>query len=153
MPGCYKTRIYPTIKEVITLKLVYPAIFSPMEENPQGYCVEVPNLAGCVTQGQNLAQAVEMAGDAVCGWIITSIEDGEPIPAPAPISDIKAADPGSFVSLVVADMDEYSRQLGRKAVKKTLTIPQWLNTAAEKEGVNFSQLLQDALLERLGMIN
>lgn len=131
-------------------KIIYPAIFTPLETIEDGYCVEFPDLPGCITQGSSLQEAFEMAEDAASGWILTSIEDGEKIPSPSNFSEI-SADEGAFVNLVQLDIEEYARQHGNKAVKKTLTIPQWLNTAAERESINFSQVLQEALKVRLGL--
>lgn len=132
------------------MKLVYPACFYPCEEG--GYTVIFPDLPGCITEGDTLSEAMDMAVDAASGWLLYSVENNEQIP---PASDIKnvVADEyeNGFVSLISIDLDEYARKYGNKAVKKTLTVPQWLNTLAEREGVNFSQVLQDALLKRLGI--
>lgn len=130
------------------MKLIYPAVFTPLSGNPSGYCVEVPDLPGCVTQGDNIEMAIEMAEDAASGWILTSIEDGEEIPKPSNLGSV-ACEEGSFVNYLALDMEEYAKKCSVKSVKKTLTIPQWLNTAAEKEGINFSQVLQSALKEQL----
>lgn len=130
------------------MKLIYPAVFTPLSGNPSGYCVEVPDLPGCVTQGGNIEMAIEMAEDAASGWILTSIEDGEEIPKPSNFGSV-ACEEGSFVNYLALDMEEYAKKCSVKSVKKTLTLPQWLNTAAEKEGINFSQVLQNALKEQL----
>lgn len=131
------------------MKLLYPACFYPCEEG--GFTVIVPDLPGCVTEGDTLSEAMDMAVDAASGWLLNSVENNEQIP---PASDIKSivADEyeNGFVSLISIDLDEYSKKYGNKSVKKTLTIPQWLNTVAEREGVNFSNVLQTALKERLG---
>lgn len=128
------------------MKLYYPAVFIPYET---GYTVEFPDLPGCVTQGDSLEEAFEMAADAACGWILTSIEDDEIVPSPSEIGTIENAE--GFVNYVMLDMEEYAKQYGTKAVKKTLTIPEWLNRLAERQGINFSQELQKALKIRLGL--
>lgn len=128
------------------MKLLYPAIFIPYKE---GYTVEFPDLPGCITQGDTLEEAFEMAADAASGWILTSIEAGEDIPAPSKSISIPHKD--CFFNLIVLDMDAYAKRYSNKAVKKTLTLPQWLNTLAEKSGVNFSKVLQDALKLKLGL--
>lgn len=134
------------------MKLIYPAIFTPYDEDgKEGYVVEFPDLPGCSTGADSLAGALKMAEDAASGWILTSIEDGETIPLSSHIKDIYLEEEGTFVNLISLDIDEYARQHSSKAIKKTLTIPQWLNTAAEREGVNFSNVLQTALKERLGI--
>lgn len=132
------------------MKLIYPACFYPCEEG--GYTVILPDLPGCATEGDTLTEAIDMAIDAASGWLLDSIENNEQIPE---ASDIKSVVPNEyengFVSLISIDLDEYSKKYGNKATKKTLTIPAWLNTLAEKENVNFSQILQNALTDYLGI--
>lgn len=129
------------------MKLVYPACFYE-EEN--GYSVEVPDLLGCCTQGDSIQEAIEMAEDAALGWILTAIEAEEEIPNPSKIDEIKIEKGKGFVSLLLLDIEQYTQQYGnRKSVKKTLTIPMWLNKRAEKIGINFSQTLQEALLGKI----
>ena len=125
------------------MKLIYPACFYPNEEN-SGFTVEVPDLPGCVSGGPTLADAILMAQDAASGWLLDEMEDGNPLPCASPTSDITPQE-GGFVNLLALDMDTYIEKYGDKAVRKNLTIPAWLNTFAEKQGVNFSQILQDAL--------
>lgn len=126
------------------MKLVYPALFTPYEDNTGGYVVEFPDLPGCVTGGDDMAEALFMAEDAASGWVLTELEDGKPVPKTTALQDIKA-EPGQFVSLVALDMDAYAAKYGNNAVKKTLTIPAWLNTFVEQHGISCSKVLQDAL--------
>jgi len=132
------------------VKLIYPACFYPCEEG--GYTVIFPDLPGCVTEGDTLTEAMDMAVDAASGWLLDSVENNEQLPK---ASDIKSVVPSEyengFVSLVSIDLDGYSKKSGNRAIKKTLTIPAWLNTLAEKENVNFSQVLQNALANHLGI--
>ena len=129
------------------MKLVYPAIF--YHEKEGGYSVEVPDLLGCVTQGETLEETIEMAQDAALGWILTAIEDDEDIPKPSQIEEIKVEN-NAFKTLLLLDVDQYSEKYGtKKSVKKTLTIPEWLNKRAERIGVNFSQVLQESLLNKI----
>jgi predicted RNase H-like HicB family nuclease len=131
------------------MKLIYPACFYPCEEG--GYTVIFPDLPGCVTEGDTLSEAMDMAVDAASGWLLDSVEKNEQIPRASDIKSIVADEyENGFVSLISIDLDDYSKKYGNKAVKKTLTIPQWLNTVAEREGINFSNILQTALKERLG---
>lgn len=132
------------------MKLIYPAVFSPLEES-NGYCVTFPDLPGCVTQGDSLFNAIEMAVDAASGWILDEIEDGKEIPKASKITDIRVEGSEDFVNAVVLDMDSYSEKYGSKAIRKNCTIPAWLNTIAEKNNVNFSAVLQSALIEKLGL--
>ena len=127
-------------------KLLYPACFYPCEEQ-EGYTVVVPDLPGCVTQGKSLIDAIGMAVDAASGWVLDEMEDGKPIPPASKIEDVQADErPGGFLNLIVLDMDTYAEKYGEKAVRKNLTIPAWLNTYAEANNVNFSRVLQDALV-------
>lgn len=127
------------------MKLVYPAIFTPCFDKP-GYTVEVPDLPGCVTEGSTLAEAIEMGADAASGWILDEMEDGNTYPIARDYQDVQVPE-GSFVSLIVLDMDSYADRYGTKAVRKNITIPAWLNTYGEKNNINFSKILQDALLK------
>ena len=126
------------------MKLIYPAIFTPCIER-EGYTVVVPDLPGCVSEGDSLIDAIDMGTDAASGWILGELEDGNTIPSPTPHDQI-AVDEGSFVNLLVIDIDAYTEKYGNKAVRKNITIPAWLNTYGEKNNVNFSKVLQDALL-------
>ncbi len=125
------------------MKLTYPAIFY---EGEGGYSVEVPDLPGCVSGGPTLADAILMGTDAASGWVLTELEDGKPVPAASPMNDIHPEE-GCVVSLLVLDMDLYTEKYGNKAVRKNLTIPAWLNTFAESKHINFSQVLQDSLMQ------
>ncbi len=127
------------------MKLIYPAIFTPCEEK-EGYTVAVPDLPGCVTEGKSLADAIEMGVDAASGWILGELEEGNDYPKPSLHNEI-TVETGSFVNLLVLDMDAYAEKYGNKAVRRNVTIPAWLNTFGEKHKVNFSKVLQDALLE------
>lgn len=128
------------------MKLTYPACFYPCEQKKGGYTVEVPDLPGCVSEGETLADAILMAADAASGWVLDELEDGKPVPAASAFESV-VPDAGGFVSMLVLDMDAYAERYGDKAVRKNLTIPAWLNTFAEKNHINFSQVLQDSLVE------
>lgn len=126
------------------MKLVYPAVFTPYEDGSGGYAVEFPDLPGCVTGGGDMAEAVFMAEDAASGWVLTELEDGKAAPQATEIRDVThGAD--QFVSLIALDMDAYAAKYGSNAVKKTLTIPAWLNTFVEQNGISCSKVLQEAL--------
>ncbi len=128
------------------MKLIYPACFYPCAEKEGGYTVEIPDLPGCVTEGDTLADAILMATDAASGWVLDELEDGKAAPPASPVEKI-TPEPGGFVNLLVLDMDSYAEKYGDKAVRKNLTIPAWLNTFAEKNHINFSQVLQDSLTD------
>lgn len=126
------------------MKLVYPAIFTPYEDGTGGYVVEFPDLPGCVTEGDDMAEALFMAEDAASGWVLTELEDGKKAPEASEYSRIDTKE-GQLISLVALDMESYAAKYGSKAVKKTLTIPAWLNTFVEQNGISCSKVLQEAL--------
>lgn len=127
------------------MKYVYPVIF---EEDDGKIGVTVPDIPSTFTYGDDMADAIYMAQDVIAMMLADYEDTNKEIPAPSKIEDIKTK---GIVSLVVADTDEWRKLVDNKAVKKTLTIPNWLNTKAEKAAINFSQTLQDALCAKLGI--
>ena len=127
------------------MKLTYPACFYPDPEKEGAYAVVVPDLPGCVSGGDTLAEAILMGTDAASGWVLDELEDGNSLPLASPLSSI-VPDAGGFVNMLVLDMASYAEKYGEKAIRKNLTIPAWLNTFAEKNHINFSQVLQDSLI-------
>lgn len=128
------------------MKLIYPAIFH--KENDSVW-VEFPDLPGCHSCGDAIKDALENAQEALEGYAIVLLEDGKALPEPSDITGMAAPDDG-FVSLVETDLSGYL--LRSKAVKKTLTIPSWLNDQATSKGINFSAVLQDALVHACGLM-
>jgi len=130
------------------MKLCYPAIFYPWDRGG-GYSVEVPDLPGCASGGESLADAILMGTDAASGWVLTWLEKGRALPQPSPMENIKPEEDGGFVSMLVLDMDEYARKHGQKAIRKTLDleIPAYLATFAESRRLDISRIAQDALSE------
>lgn len=126
------------------MKLVYPAVFTPFEDLT-GYTVEVPDLPGCVTEGRCLSEAIEMGIDAASGWILGEMLEGNVYPSASDYHSIECPN-GSFVTLLNLDMDVYSERYGSKTIRKSISIPAWLNTYAEKNNINCSRMLQDALI-------
>ena len=123
---------------------IYPAIFHAEDI---GYWVEFPDLEGCQTQGDTLEEAMLMASE-ILGLYLVSLEERK-ISAPMPSNPASInVEKGDFVTLINTNLKHYRRN---KAVKKTLTIPQWLNDEAEAYNINFSQTLQEALLEKLNV--
>ena len=129
-------------------KHVYPAIFE--KESVGGYSVYFPDLPGCVTEGDTMEEALDMAKDAVGIYLTVLEEEGKAFPVASDPAKLCPEENG-FVALVDMDMLAYKQKHDKRAVKKTLSIPQWLNTMAEREGINFSNILQRALKERLGV--
>lgn len=93
------------------MKLTYPACFYPCEEKKGGFTVEVPDLPGCVSEGDTLAEAILMGTDAASGWVLDELEDGKPVPKASPLESI-TPDSGGFVSMLVLDMDAYAEKYG-----------------------------------------
>ncbi len=101
------------------------------------------------TQGVDLAEAMEMARDAI-GMMGCLLEDEKkPLPQPSKIAVIKKESENDILTLVDVDFTEYRRKHEMRSIKKTLTVPSWLNEKAEQAGINFSQVLQEALKQRL----
>ena len=127
------------------MKLIYPAIFTPYNDNG-GYDVEVPDLEGCSSGGDTLEEAMENICDEAARYILIHMESGRQIRKASPYEAVKATGKGAFVSLILIDMGASSDAHAEKAVRKNITIPAWLNAYGEARNVNFSRLLQDALL-------
>lgn len=126
-------------------KYIYPAVFA---KDGAFYTVEFPDLESCYTQGDSLQDAYEMAADVLCLTLYRLEEEGKEIPAPSEVSMVKT-EGEAFVSLVACDTLEYRKYYDSRAVKKTLTIPAWLNALSERAGINFSAVLQAALKTEL----
>lgn len=132
------------------MKLSYPVCIYPETEG--GFCAIVPDLPGCITQGETIHEVFEMAVDAASGWILDELEDGNKVPDASCIAKIHADEyPDGFTSMLILDVDSYAEKHGVKAVRKNCTIPAWLNTIAEKSNVNFSAVLQEALIQKLNI--
>lgn len=128
-------------------KYIYPAVF---EKEDDQYAISFPDLPNCFTQGEDLQDALEMAQDALCLVLYHMEKEGKEIPAATDIKKIEVSD-NAFVTLIDCDTFEYEKFYKSKAVKKTLTIPEWLNDMAVKENINFSNVLQNALMEQLNV--
>ena len=126
-------------------KYLYPAIF---EKDGAFYTVRFPDLENCYTQGDSVENAYEMASDVLCMTLYNMEEAGAKIPPASEITAL-AAGKDAFVSLIACDTLEYRQYYDNRAVKKTLTIPAWLNTMSERAGINFSAVLQTALKQEL----
>lgn len=125
-------------------KRFYPAVF---RQEPDGYSVSFPDLDGCFTEGDTLDEAYAMAIEAI-GLYLQMSEGTFRFPAASNPKDISLSK-DEFVVLIEFDETEYLKRHDTRSVKKTLTIPSWLNTRAEEAGINFSQTLQEALKNQL----
>lgn len=127
-------------------KYVYPAVFTREEK---GFSVWFPDLEGCYTCGDDLNDAIVMAEDVLAYVLYDYEKTGREIPEPSIRSAIELGSEKDFVNDIACDTIEYAKMHNNKAVKKTLTIPEWLNEEAMAVGVNFSQVLQEALLVKI----
>lgn len=125
----------------------FPAIFDVAED---GISVEFPDLPGCLPCGHTVEEAIKNAKEAMALHLYGMEEEGEEIPEPTDITKLKL-EPNQFVVMVEAWMPPFRDEMENKAVKKTLTIPKWLDDLAVENGVNFSHILQDALKNYLGV--
>lgn len=128
-------------------KLFYPAVFHRAEEG--GFWVSFPDFPECFTEGDDLTRAYEMAVEAMGLALVSRKEEGEEIPSPTEIDKVDVEE--GTLAIIEFDMLEYQKKHNSRAVKKTLSIPEWLNEEATAMGVNFSQVLQEALLSKLGI--
>lgn len=128
------------------MKMVYPVILKPDNDI---YLVNVPDL-DIMTEGQNIADAIDMARDAICLMIVDKQDDNKKVPAPSSVADVHLDD-DEILTLVDVDIETYRRMFDNKAVKKNCTIPSWLNEMAEKEHINFSAVLREALEAKLNV--
>ena len=128
-------------------KYAYPAVFT-QEENGQ-YSVVFRDLEGCYTCGDNIEHAIEMAEDALALVLYGYEVEGKEIPKPSQRQAIKLSQ-GEFINDIRCDTLEYRKMYNNKSVRKNVTLPEWLNEEAEALKINFSQVLQEALLQKLG---
>ena len=127
---------------------VFPAIFDYAED---GISIEFPDLPGCLSCANTDEEALYMAKDVLKGFLLCMEEENEIIPNPTSLKDIKLNNNQRCVLIEVC-LALLREPRNNRAVKKTLTIPYWLNAEAEKAGVNFSQILQVALKEKLNLL-
>ena len=121
---------------------VYPAIF----HDEGTYWVEFPDLEGCVSDGDTLEEAMANAQEAMGLYLAATLEDEQPLPQASDIKEIKSDDVVSYVSV---DVNAYRRST--RAVRKTLSIPEWLAIEAEKRNLSLSKVLQEGLKSQLGL--
>ena len=130
-------------------KLFYPAVVH-VADDVGGYWVEFPDLPGCFSDGDSIENTMENATEALGLYLDTSDDlYDRNFPSPSDIKDVMKKYPDEIVVLIEYDAIKYARKYKTKAVKKTLSIPEWLNEEATKKGINFSQVLQEALISKL----
>lgn len=112
------------------------------------FFARVPDIAGCVTTGKTLEDAVAQITDALSGCLVVWEDQGLPVPDPTPQQDIPH-DAASILTLVSVDTILYRAQTDTRAVRKNVSIPAWMASMAERKGLNCSKILQDALAQQL----
>ena len=128
-------------------KYFYPAIFHKSEEG--GFWISFPDFPECLTQGDDMADAYRMAVDAL-GLVLEDRIAENDVPSSSEIGSF-TLEAGEYPVIVEFDLLEYRKKHSSRAVKKTLSIPEWLNEEATAKGLNFSQILQNALKAELGI--
>jgi len=132
------------------MKYAFTAIFTPEDNGLIN--VVFPDLQGCSTSGDDMSDAIFMAQDVLNLTLYDMEQDGKQIPDASRPQDIKVTD-NQFTSIIAVDTEKYRRFYENKSVKKTLSIPSWLNEQAESENINFSKVLQTALKQKLNLTN
>ena len=122
------------------MEFVYPAVFLPNKDG--SYTITYPDLPGCISEGKTLANAVYMAQSALTQWIGYLADNGLSIPDASSVRDVHIDDE-EFVSLIRAELKD------SHAVRRTVSIPKWMDDKVTKAGLSLSRVLQDALNERL----
>ena len=122
------------------MQKIYPAIFSPNSDRT--FTVIFPDLPGCITEGKDIANAMYMAEDALSQWLSYLTDEGIELPSPSYAGELPLED-GQFVTLI------RGRVRSERAVKRTVSIPQWMDEDARSAGLSLSRVLQDALRDRL----
>ena len=123
-------------------KYFYPAVFHPNVDGT--YTVFYPDLPGCITEGKSLENAMHMAQDVLTQWLEVSIQQGMEIHAPSGVNSTPR-EGNEFVSLISAEIKD------NRAVRRTISLPKWLDEKAAESGLSLSRVLQDALKERLNV--
>jgi predicted RNase H-like HicB family nuclease len=129
------------------MKYTYPAVFHPAKEG--GYWIEFPDLADVYSQGETIDECIMMSEDALAMWL--SDREDKDFTFISPSINYKSDNPEDIVTLILADTDKYRAKIDNRAIKKTLTIPNWLNEKALEAHLNFSSVLQEGIKKHLGL--
>lgn len=121
---------------------VYPAIFHSNEDG--SFTITYPDLPGCISEGKNLANAMYMAQTALAQWIEYLTDKKQSLPSPTNLKCLKTTDL-EFVNLIRADIKD------RRAVKRTVSIPKWMDDMVSEAGLSLSRVLQEALRDKLNV--
>ncbi|MFG6353482.1 MAG: type II toxin-antitoxin system HicB family antitoxin [Oscillospiraceae bacterium] len=124
------------------MQYVYPAIFHPNSDG--SYTIAFPDLPGCVTEGKTLENALYMAQDALSVWLEYTLDHKETIPEATAIQNV-TAEQGEFVNLIRAEIKD------NRAVRRTVSLPKWMDDMVVEAGLSLSRVLQEALKDRLSV--
>ena len=130
------------------MKYLYTATI--VKRDSGKYEARIPDIPHCVTSGRDEAEAIEMIADAACSMLTVYEDEGMAIPAASAPGSIPAPD-GGFVSVLSLDTDQHRMVYDTRTVRKSVSIPAWMDKLAQKQGVSCSKVLQDALRVRLGV--
>jgi predicted RNase H-like HicB family nuclease len=131
-------------------KLTFLGVFEPCDDG--GFSVYFPDLPGCTSGGKDLEDSQRNAAEALNLHIYGMEKDGDPIPVPSKIPVIDPeTEPGYLVSPVTVFPDIFKVHKDTRAVRTNTSIPSWLKDMAEARGINYSQVLETALLEMMGI--
>jgi predicted RNase H-like HicB family nuclease len=131
-------------------RYAYPACFTPYHDDGDYWIVRFPDLEGCMTNAETLEETIEQAHNILEDYMALLERDGRAIPKPTPYEDVKTKK-DEIAQLVVVPMSHARRRWDESTVKKTLTLPRWLDEMGQHAGFNFSQILQEGLKERLNI--
>lgn len=126
---------------------IYTAIFTPIEDG-SGFYAKVPDLPGCITTGKDLSDAIDQITDAMNGWLVVAEDEGLDIAEPTPQHELDIPADASC-ALIKADTIAYRAQTDTRSARKNVSLPIWMINLADKRNINCSQLLQNALMEKL----
>lgn len=127
------------------MRYIYSALF---EVTPEKVYARVPDLPGCITTGSTLEDAIDQITDAASIWLVSAEDDGEEIPS-ATAQDSLECEDGRLYSLIRIDTIAYRAKIDTRAVRKNVSLPAWMASLADQRGINCSQVLQNALKEKL----
>jgi predicted RNase H-like HicB family nuclease len=128
------------------MPFVYPVIFSREEDG--SFCVYAPDIPGCVTEASDYADGVTKIRDGICGMLYAMERGGLSVPKPSDPGGVRL-EPGDVVALVDAPLEDYKRRVGNRAVRRTISIPEWMDDLVSRSGISLSQVMQDALRQTL----
>lgn len=131
------------------MKYVYTATFEQVPGSNQIMC-SIPDIPGCVTSGFGMEEAIDMITDAAGGCLVVMEDELDSVPEPTPQSKITVPT-GATVSYITVDTKEFRKGMGTQAVRRNVSLPLWLAKLADKRGINCSKVLQDGLMNVMGV--